>query len=190
VTAVAAEPVPKRRVALLVVVALAVSALAASATAVALGSRSDLSSTRHRVDETWARLRPALDTRYGALRDAAGVARTRLNATRAVFDDIDRAVTGWPGTQRASTERQVAAAADLEGLATRLAATVTATPKLRSASDVATAMDRLRATDNAAGRDAYNAAVHAYQQVRGGFPRRLVAGALGYEERRMLEVPT
>jgi hypothetical protein len=51
------------------------------------------------------------------------------------------------------------------------------------------AMDRLRQTDTATGRDAYNAAVGTYQRARGGFPRRLVAGALGYEDRRTLEVP-
>ena len=189
-TAVVADRASKRRVALLVVVAVVVSALAASATAVALRRRADLSSTRRRVDDTWARLlRPALDTRYRNLADASGVARNRLGAGRAVFDDIDKAVGGWPATARAATERQVAAAAELEGLAARLAATVSATPKLRSAPDVNSALDRLHSTDTTPGRSAYNAAVNAYQQARGGFPRRLVAGALGYEDRRMLEVP-
>lgn len=189
-TAVAAGRGPKRRVVLLVVVALVVSALAASATAVALSSRADLSSTRRRVDLAWTRLRPALDSRYRTLADAAGVARNRLGAGRAVFDDIDKAVTvTWSASARAATERQVAAAADLEGLAARLSATVFATPKLQSAPDVVAAMDRVQSTDTTAARGAYNAAVNAYQQARGGFPRRLVAGALGYEDRRMLEVP-
>lgn len=189
-TAVAADRLPKRRVLLLVVVALVVSALAASATAVALSSRSDLSSTRRRVDGAWVKLRPALDIRYSHLKEAAAVARARLGATRAVFDDIDRAVTTtWPGTARQATEDQVAAAADLEGLAARLAATVASTPRLSGAPDVEAAMQRVHGTDTTSARAAYNAAVGAYEQARGGFPRRLVAGALGYEERRMLEVP-
>jgi hypothetical protein len=83
----------------------------------------------------------------------------------------------------------VAAAADLAGLAARLRAAVAATPRLRSAPDVTAAMARLQGRDLATGQGAYNAAVQAYQQARGGFPRRLVAGALGYEERRRLEVP-
>jgi hypothetical protein len=170
-------------------VALVVSALAASATAVALTSRSDLSSTRRRVDAAWVRLRPGLTDRYVRLGEAAVVARNRLGASRAVFDEIDKAVIDWPGTGRQPTDRQVAAAAGLEGLAARLVATVAATPRLRSATDVSTALDRLHATDPSVGRGAYNAAVNAYQQARGGFPRRLVAGALGYEDRRMLEVP-
>jgi hypothetical protein len=189
-TAVAAPArAPKRRVALLVVVALAVSAVAASATAVALGSRADLSSSRRRVDASWAALRPALDARYAGLGRAAGVARDRLNADRTVFADITEAVTEWPGTERWPTDRQVAAAAHLEGLVARLATTVASTPRLRAAGDVVEAMRPLEETDAAQTGAPYNAAVKAYQKARGGFPRRLVAGALGYEDRRTLEVP-
>jgi hypothetical protein len=175
--------------ALLVVVALAVSAVAASATAVALGSRSDLSSSRRRIDAAWVALRPALDARYGRLAEAARMSRDTLRSGRAVFDDIDGAVAGWPSTAHIPTDRQVAAAANLEGLAARLTSTVATTPRLRTAPAVTTAMARLQETDPAPGRNGYNAAVTAYQRIRGGFPRRLVAGALGYGDRRTLEVP-
>jgi hypothetical protein len=180
---------PKRRGLLLVLVAVVVSSVAASATAVALGSRSDLSSSRRRVDAAWGALRPALDSRYQNLGDAATVARARLGAGRAVFDEIGAAVTGWPATKGSTTDRQVAAAARLEGLAERLSATVATTPRLRAAADVAEALRRLQQTDTATARVAYNSAVRAYQRARGGFPRRLVAGALGYDDRRTLEVP-
>ena len=179
----------RRRGVLLVAVAIVVSAVAASATAVALGSRSDLASSRTRVDAAWAALRPGLDARYQALGGVARLARDRLGAGRAVFDDVDSAVAAWPATARAATDRQVAAAAALEGLAARLAATVTATPRLREAPDVTGALARLPAADAAGARGAYNQAVAAYQRARGGFPRRLVAGALGYADRRTLEVP-
>lgn len=189
VTLPAASRAPRARGLLLVVVALAVSAVAASATAVALGSRSDLSSSRRRVDLAWGALRPALDTRYGHLGDAARVAHETLRSGRAVFDEIDGAVATWPATARSTTDRQVAAAARLEGLAARLLATVATTPRLRTAAGVTTAMSRLQETDTAGARATYNTAVKAYQRVRGGFPRRLVAGALGYDDRRTLEVP-
>jgi hypothetical protein len=179
----------KRRGLLLVLVALVVSAVAASATAVALGSRADLSSSRRRVDAAWVALRPALDDRYGRLGAAAAAARTSLGTGRTAFDDIGAAVAAWPGTARSATDRQVAAAAWLEGLAGRLAATVASTPRLRAAGDVAEAMHRLEQTGTAPARAAYNTAVAAYQRARGGFPRRLVAGALGYDDRRTLEVP-
>lgn len=188
-TAPSAAGFPKRRMVLLVLVALAVSAIAASATAVALSSRADLSSSRQQVDVAWAELRPALTARYQSLGRAATVARARLNADRTVFDDIDKAVTDWPATERWPTDRQVGAAAHLEGLAARLSATVATTPRLRSATDVAEALRPLEATDAAQAGVPYNTAVRAYHKARGGFPRRLVAGALGYDDRRTLEVP-
>jgi hypothetical protein len=83
----------------------------------------------------------------------------------------------------------VAAAANLEGLVTRLTSTVATTPRLRTAAGVTTAMARLSETDTGPGRTVYNIAVLAYERERGGFPRRLVAGALGYDDRRTLEVP-
>ena len=170
-TAVAAARLPKRRMVLLVVVALAVSAVAASATAVALGSRADLSSSRRRVDVAWAALRPALDARYQSLGQAAGVARARLDADRTVFDDIDKAVTEWPGTERWPTDRQVAAAAHLEGLAARLAATVATTPRLRGAADVTAALGPVRRHRHRPGRGALQRRRAALPAARGGFPR-------------------
>gem|GEM_PF-1293015 len=174
---------------ILVLVAVVVSAVAATATSVALSSRADLASTRRRVDAAWGALRPALDARYRDLGDAARLAHDRLAADRAVFDDAARAVAAWPGTARQATERQVAAAAGLEGLAARLTTLVADTPRLRTAGDVNDALQRLHQSDSAAGRAAYNDAVAAYEHARGGFPRRLVAGALGYGDRRTLEVP-
>jgi hypothetical protein len=181
--------VARRRGLLLVVMALVISALAASATAVALGSRADLSSSRRRVDFTWGALRPSLDGRYQKLAAAGAAARAGLTTGRALFDEIDGAVAAWPGTARSSTDRQVDAAARLEGLAARLSATVATTPRLRASTDVAEAMRRLEQTDTTSARAPYNTAVAAYQRARGGFPRRLVAGALGYDDRRTLEVP-
>lgn len=175
---------------LLVVVALVVSALAASATAVALSSRSDLSSSRRRVDTAWTGLRQALDGRYESLAATATTARERLGADRAVFAEIAAAVAEWPGMIRQPTDRQVAAAARLEGLATRLSSTVAATPRLRSAADVSAALEGLNQADAVvAARRRYNEAVTTYERARGGFPRRLVAGALGYDARRTFEVP-
>jgi hypothetical protein len=179
---------PRGRNLLLILVALVVSAVAASATAVALTSRSDLSSARRRVDAAWADLRPALSDRYQNLGAAAAVARSRLGADRAVFTEIDAEVAGWPGTAPLPTERQVAAAARLEGLAGRLSSTIAATPRLQTAADVTAAIERLRQADTSDARTAYNRAVASYQRARGGFPRRLVAGALGYDDRRSFEV--
>src|SRR2546423_228563 len=94
-----------------------------------------------------------------------------------------------PARPRAPPTPRAGPAPGLEGLAGRVAATVATTPGLRAAGDVTEAMHRLEQTDTVPARVAYNTAVAAYQRARGGFPRRLVAGALGYDDRRTLEVP-
>ena len=179
----------RRRGALLAAVVSLVSALATGAVIVAIGSRSDLQRARGDVDAAWVALRPALDDRYRALDAAAGVARSRLGADRALFAEIAGAVTGWISSGAAPVDAQVAAASRLEGLVARLAATVDGTPRLRGGGDVRDALDQLEASDPEDGRGAYNRAVAAYEATRGGFPRRLVAGALGFDTRRTLEVP-
>jgi len=178
-----------RRILLVVFVAVVVSAVAASATAVALGGRADLAASRRQVDTAWRALRPSLDGRYHALTDASALSRARLNAERAVFGDIVAAAAAWPGTASAPTDVQVAAAGRLEGLAARLSAAVAATPRLRSAPDVAAALGRVRDADPGAASESYNRTVADYERIRGGFPRRLVAAALGYDARRTLAVP-
>ena len=185
---------------LLRVTVLVVSGLAAAAAVLAVSSRSELADAKARVDTSWSGLRPSLDQRYTALGQAGDAARSRLGGDRPLLADIRMAVSAWPGSHglgacllrdaaRHPVEAQVKAAARLEGLAARLAVLVEATPRLRSSRDVEGALGEVSRSDPTGGRQGYNQAVAAYDGVRGGFPRRLVAGALGFNARRTLEVP-
>lgn len=165
------------------------SALATGSVVLTLGSRPDLEDARRRVDAAWVALRPALDDRYEALGGAGAAARERLGGDRPLLGGIDSALAAWRSGGSAPVEDQVAAANRLEGLAARLTTTAAATPRLRSSGDVDEALEALEDSDPGDARVAYNAAVVAYEEVRGGFPRRLVAGALGFDARRTLEVP-
>jgi hypothetical protein len=165
-----------------------VSAVVAATVVIAVSTRSDLSGARRDVDAAWAGLRPALDQRYQALAEATAAVRSRLGADRTLLAEIDRAVATWSAGQGA-VEDQVRSAMRLEGLIARLTATVTATPRLRSSEDVGRALGALDGSNPGVARQRYNRAVGAYEDVRGAFPRRLVAGALGFETRRTLEVP-
>jgi hypothetical protein len=86
-------------------------------------------------------------------------------------------------------EAQAAAANRLEGFGARLRAMVEATPRLRSSETVRSALADMERTDPAPARTGYNQAVAGYEEVRGGFPRRLVAGALGFDSRRTVPLP-
>lgn len=171
----------------LVAVLFAVSALAAATAVLTFASRPDLEESGERVEAAWDALRPALAARYDALAGAAEVAGERLGPDRPLLAEIRRAVDDWARSEGTGVEAQVAASNRLEGLATRLAVFVAATPRLRSSEEMGEALEALDDAD--ASREPYNEAVAAYEALRGGFPRRLVAGALGFDARRTLEVP-
>lgn len=168
---------------------LIVSALVTGGVVLALGSRGDLEKAGDRVDVAWAQLRPDLDARYLALGRAGEAARERLGDERALLTEIAGGLERWRDGGRQAVEVQTALANRLEGLGGRLRAMVEATPRLRSSVEVAGALADMDRADPTAARVGYNRAVDGYENVRGGFPRRLVAGALGFDTRRTLEVP-
>lgn len=171
------------------IVVLVVSALVTGAVVLALGSRGDLQRAEDRVDTAWARLRPALDERFRLLGAAGAAAAGRLGEPPALLAELNPALSSWQEGAGRPVEEQAALANRLEGFAARLEALVDATPRLRSSEEVTDALAAVEEADPAATRDQYNGVVASYERVRGGFPRRLVAGALGFDTRRTLEVP-
>ena len=170
---------------------LVVSAVVTGSVVLALGSRGDLEQAGDRVDAAWAQLRPHLDERYLALGRAGEAARERLGDEPDLVAEIAGELEKWRAgdRKREEVEVQAARANRLEGFGARLRAMVEATPRLRSSAAVAGALADMDRADPGAARAGYNQAVDGYENVRGGFPRRLVAGALGFEARRTLEVP-
>ncbi len=168
---------------------LVVSAVVTGAVVLALGSRGDLEQAADRVDAAWAQLRPGLDQRYLSLSRAGDAARERLGDDPALFADIATGVQRWKAAGRQGVESQATVANRLEGFGARLRAMVEATPRLRSSESVAGALADMERSDPAPARTAYNQAVAGYEEVRGGFPRRLVAGALGFDSRRTIPLP-
>ena len=158
-------------------VVLVASALLAGSLVLGAGSRSDLSQARRRVTTAWTALRQPLDKRYQALGRAEDAVRDRLGRPP-LENELDTALARW--RSEGDVDRAAAVANRLEGLAARLAAIAGSTPRLRSAGEVDSALDAVERADPRAARQAYNRAVADYEDVRGGFPRRLVAGALGF----------
>jgi hypothetical protein len=164
---------------------LVVSAVIAGSLVLVLAGRPELEDAKRRVESAWAPLRSSLDDRHQALGALEEAARSRLGTDRALFADVRAAMSDWRETR--AQQVAVRLANRLEGLGARMAVLVEATPRMASSSSVQQAVGRWRRA--AAAGDTYNAAVAAYEAVRGGFPRRLVAGVLGYESRRTLERP-
>jgi hypothetical protein len=165
---------------------LVVSALLTGALVLGLSSRSDLRQARQRVTVAWSTLRPPLEKRYQALDRAGEAVRDRLGRAP-LAGELDRALARWRAVSDA--DAGASAANRLEGLAARLAAMVAGSSRLRSSSEVSSALDAVERADPRTARLAYNRSVAGYEDVRGGFPRRLVAGALGYGAGLTVEVP-
>jgi hypothetical protein len=164
---------------------LVISGLLAASVVVGLSARDDLGDARRRADAAWQALRAPLAERYEAL-GAAGVAvRERLGGSRPLLQDITTGLEGWK--KAGSVDAQVRAANRLEGLAVRLAALSAATPRLRTSTAVQGALAPLTSGPPAKAREAFNQEVGAYEAERGGFPRRLVAGAFGFDARLTFE---
>jgi hypothetical protein len=178
-----------RRGLLLRAVVLVVAAVASGSAVIAFSSRGDLEQAAGRVDTAWAQLRPGLDERYRSLSQAGDAARQRLGDEPSLFADIASGLKRWETAGRQPVDTQAAVANRLEGFGARLRALVEATPRLRSSEPVTAALAAMDRADPAAARTGYNQAVASYEDVRGGFPRRLVAGALGFDSRRTIQLP-
>lgn len=166
-----------------VIAALAVVA----AVVTAFMSRPDLDDARDRVDQAWAELHPLLAVRYEALAGAGTAAEERLGRTTELLTTLDETMAAWQTAGTASG--QLGAANRLEGLAARLAGVVEATPRLKASSAVRRALRDVRDAFPDDARDRYNRRVAEYEDHRGGWIRRLLAGALGFDASRSLESP-
>lgn len=166
---------------------VALCGLVIAGIAVALWAKPDLDEARDRVDRAWADLHPMLVVRYDALAGAGTLAEERLGRPSDLLASLDEAMTAWRTADTATG--QVAAANRLEGLAARLAVTAEATPRLRSSVAIRDGLAALRASAPEPARTAYNDTVARYEDSRGGWIRRLLAGALGFDPSRSLESP-
>ncbi|MGH9039350.1 MAG: LemA family protein [Acidimicrobiia bacterium] len=169
---------------------LILSGLATGAAVLAFSSRGDLEQARSRVDTAWEQLRPGLDDRYLSLGEAGIAARERLGDDQGLLADLAGGLEQWEAAGQRPVETQATLANRLEGYGSRLRAMVEGTPRLRSSDEVTGALAEMDESDPEAARAGYNQAVADYENVRGGFPRRLVAGALGFDSRRTVEFPT
>jgi hypothetical protein len=161
--------------------------LVVAAVATALLSRGDLDSARDRVDRAWAELHPMLTVRYDALTGAGTAAEERLGRTTDLLDTLDETLVAWETAETAAG--QLGAANRLEGLAARLSTVVDTTPRLKASAAVRRALQDVRNAAPDEAREAYNRSVAAYERHRGGWIRRLLAGALGFGASRSLESP-
>ncbi|HEU5302804.1 MAG TPA: hypothetical protein VFW06_11260 [Acidimicrobiia bacterium] len=178
------------------IVPLLLLVVAAAAAAAYLLVEPDLSDGRDQVDAAWTPLRAPLTARYEALGVATQALVDAGAGERAVTKDLTATLERWnrlalrgPAHTRPGVEASIAN--ELEALARRARANVTASARLNTNQVVTEALGAfdLAVIPPPLVRD-YNRAVREYQDARGGTIDALVAKVLSFDPRPVLQVGT
>ncbi len=176
--AVAARP--SRRVALSHLIRPLVLLLVVAAL---LGSYNNLVEQEGRVDQSFADLDTQLQRRNDLIPNLVAAVRGILGQEQAVFGELARARSAYAGAT--TTEQKVDAANAIDAGLGRLLAIVENFPELRSSENVRDLQVQLEGTENriAQARRDYNATGTSYNKRIKQFPRSIVAGLFGFDER-------
>jgi hypothetical protein len=167
-----------RVVRVLIPVAIAIVLVAAGSSL--LSARPDLTSAQHDVQTSWSQVAPALDARYTKLKTVNTAIRTVPGPVATLVRDVGGALDRWNDARaHASVAGQVSAANAVEGLARRLVATATVSPRLRGNDAVLGAFSDFLHDPARSRAAAFNEAVVRYEHERHGPLRALVASILG-----------
>ncbi len=168
--------------------------VAAAAGAAYLTVQPGLADGRDRVDDAWGPLRAPLAVRYEALGALTQALVDAGASDRSVTEDLTVALQRWSrfalrGPTHTDPGAEATIANDLEALGRRTRANIAASARLNTNPGVVAA---LGAFDLAVIPpplvDAYNRAVRTYQDARGGTIDSLVAKALAFDARPVLQI--
>lgn len=154
--------------------------------------RPGLQDDAQEVRRTWKPLLQPLATRYLALKGVESNLSAAGNKDRELTRELRRRLSDWNLLQSTSDDAaQSRTADDLEGLASRVRATVAASPRLQPNETLKKAI----ATFDSARVPAvlitsYNDSVLAYEKNRDGMLRGIVANLDGYEPHPTLQLST
>ena len=135
------------------------------------------------VDQAFADVDTQLQRRNDLIPNLIAAVRGILNQEQAVFGELARARSNYAGA--ATPEQKVDAANAIDAGLGRLLAIVESYPELRSSENVRDLQVKLEGTENriAQSRRVYNAQVTSYNKRVKRFPRNIVAGLFGFDEK-------
>lgn len=140
--------------------------------------------TRQAVDAQWAQVESVLQRRADLIPNLVAATQGYLVHERAIFDAVVQARQAYLTAQPGSPH-QVDAATQVQTALRGLIGVIERYPDLRSQEVVLELMDELAGTENriAIERRRYNDRVRHYNQLVLGFPRSLIASAMGFAPR-------
>jgi hypothetical protein len=154
--------------------------------------RPGLQDDAQEVRQTWKPLLQPLATRYLALKGVESALTAAGNGDRELTRQLRRSLSDWQLLQTTSDDATQARTADeLEGLASRVRATVATSPRLKPNQTLTKAIstfDAARVSPTLIAR--YNDSVLRYEKNRDGMLRGIVASLDGYEPHPTLQLST
>ena len=162
--------------------------------ALVLTQRPKLVDARDHVDATWVPLRAPdqLRLRYQTLTGALSAFDAAGGTDRTVSKDLHAALDHWDATLRTGDAGDQAHAANaVEAQGSRLVANALGAARFKSSTAITDALTKFATTvPNATLVDAYNRAVHEYQDVRTQALAQPVARVTGFDARPVFELGT
>ena len=148
-----------------------------------IGTYNGLVNSEADVDRAFADVDTQLQRRNDLIPNLVAAVRGILGQEQAVFGELARARQAYAGA--ATPEQKVDAANAIDAGLGRLLAIVEAYPQLRSSENVRDLQVQLEGTENriSQARRDYNGQVTSYNKRVKRFPRNIVAGLFGFDEK-------
>ncbi|MGB4439955.1 MAG: LemA family protein [Sedimentibacter sp.] len=151
------------------------------------GSYNSLVALDESVNSQWANVESKLQRRFDLIPNLVESVKGAMAQEQEVFTAIADARAKMAGAQ--GTTEKVEASNELEGALGRLLVVVENYPELKSNENVTALMDELAGTENriSTERDRYNEVVNSYNSAIRKFPKNILAGMFGFEQRPYFE---
>jgi len=139
------------------------------------------------IDEAWAQVQNVYQRRFDLVPNLAESVRAYLKHEKEIFEAIAEARAGF---QDAETTQEIESASqELNSIIDDIKVTVEDTPELKASGTIQYLMIQLEGTENriAVERGRFNETVREYNVYIKMFPRNIIAGWFGFEEKEFFE---
>lgn len=152
-----------------------------------IDSRNNMVAKETDIDEAWAQVQNVYERRLDLVPNLAESARAYMQLEKDIFEAIAAARAGIQGAETASELDD--ANQEINSIIDDIKVTVEDTPELKASETVKDLMTQLEGTENriAVERGRFNETVREYNVYIKMFPRNIIAGWFGFEEREFFE---
>jgi LemA protein len=152
-----------------------------------IDSRNNMVAKETDIDEAWAQVQNVYERRLDLVPNLAESAKAYMQLEKDIFEAIAAARAG---IQEAETASEIDSAnQEINSIIDDIKVTVEDTPELKASETIKDLMIQLEGTENriAVERGRFNETVREYNVYIKMFPRNIIAGWFGFEEREFFE---